>query len=245
MKKLLITFICYNLLVMPAFCMISDSLVEETLDSSKPYPEAKVVNITDEFAEQSLNNYKPTIIRTRIIIIDSFAENNQAKNEPLLEKVDLHEFIPKHTGKDYANYKKSVIADRSNLKQIEIRIYRDLTTQDHSIDEGDYINFETVKPVKIGNKTYPKGTVVRARIETISQNKTHGVPADIVIGDFSIDNHKLIGEISKTGANRSLWVYPASYVGTCFFGLGAFLLFIRGGHAKIKTTEHFILQSEN
>lgn len=240
MKKFLITLICHNLLVMPAFCMISDDFVEETLDKTKPYQKTRVINITDEFAEQSLQNVKPTVIRKQIIT-DEFAENNHAKNGTLVKQVDLHEFLPKHSSKDYTNYKKSIITDISNLNKIEIRICQKFTTKNRKIDEGDYIKFETVTPITIKNKTYPKGTIVQARVENISQNQSKGVPADIVLGNFTIDNNKLVGEISKTGANRSLWVYPCSYIGSGFFGLGAFLLFIRGGHAKILPTERFIL----
>lgn len=240
MKKFLITLICHNLLITPAFCMISDSFAEMNLDSSKPYPKPKTINITDRFAEQNLKGSKPTIIKTKIIV-DEFAENNHAKNEPLTCPVDLHEFVPTHTNKDYTNYKKTVITDRSNLEQIEIKICKYLTTKNQKLDEGDYIEFKTLKPVTINNKTYPKRTIVRGRIETMSQNKAKGVPADIIIGNFTIDNNNLVGEITKTGANRSLWLYPVTCVGTCFFGLGLLLLFIRGGHAKISPRELFVI----
>ncbi len=48
--------------------MISDSFVDETLDKTKPYPKARVTNITDEYAEQKLQNVYPTVIRKRIIV---------------------------------------------------------------------------------------------------------------------------------------------------------------------------------
>ncbi len=240
MKKFLITLICHNLLIMPAFCMISDSFAENNLDSSKPYPKPKVVNITDDFAEESLKGSKPVIIKPRVIV-DEFAENNHAKNEPLIAPVDLREFVPTHTRQDYANYRKDIITDKSSLDKVEIKICNHLTTKNRKIDEGDYIEFETLKPITIKNKTYPKGTIITGRIETISQNKPKGIPADLVIGNFKIDNQELVGEIARTGANRSLWVYPASCAGACFFGLGAFLLLIRGGHAKISPVEHFTL----
>lgn len=240
MKKFLITLICHNLLVMPAFCMMSDSFVEETLDKSKPLPKAKIIHITDDLAEKSLQGSKPKVIQTRPII-DEFAESNHAKNSVLIGPTDLHEFVPKHTSQDYANYKKAVVADKLELEQIEIRICNYLTTRNRKVDEGDYIEFETLKPITIKNVIYPKGTIVRGRIETISQNKTKGVPADIVIGNFTIDNNPLIGEIEKTGANRAIWLYPTSCIGCGLFGLGVFLLFIRGGHAKISQKKHFIL----
>lgn len=240
MKKFLITLICHNLLIIPAFCMISDSLADDVLDKTKPYPKPRVTNITDEFAEESLKNCRPTKVRVRIIT-DEFAENNKAKNERLIGPIDLHEFLPKHTSRDYANYKKSVITDKSNLDKIELKICKRITTKSKKIDEGDFVEFETLSPTTIKNKTYPKGTIVQARIENISKNRPKGVPAEMILGNFVIDNHKLIGEIEKTGANRSLWLYPVSCVGSAFFGLGAFLLFIRGGHAKIKPSERFIL----
>lgn len=246
MKKLLITLICHNLLIMPAFCMISDSLAEEKLDSSRPYPKPRTVNITDSFAEDSLKNCNPTRIKIRLIT-DEFAESNTAKNVPLLEPVDLHEYLPTHTSQDYNKYKKNcqkaIDLENSNLAKIKIRIRNPLTTKNKTVDEGDYIEFETVEAVYINNRNYPKGTIVKARVENISQNRSKGVPADIVIGNFTIDNHKLNGEITKTGANRSLWVYPASYIGSGFFGLGALLLFIRGGHAKITPFENFTIYS--
>lgn len=239
-KKLLTTLICHNLLIMPAFCMISDSFAEETLDKSKPLPNAKEINIRDSFAENSLKGAQPKIFRTRLIV-DEFAESNQAKNEALITPIDLHEFLPTHTHQDYANYKKAIVADKSELNQLEINIRYFFSTCDSGIDEGDYLEFETQKPITIKNKTYPKGTTVKGRIETISQNRTKGVPADLVIGNFTIDNHELVGEITKTGANRSLWVYPTATIGAGFFGLGALLLLIRGGHAKITPKEKFIL----
>ena len=57
--------------------------------------------------------------------------------------------------------------------------------------------------------------------------------------NFSIDGKRLAGEISKTGANRSLWLYPTIYMTTLFFGVGLLLIPIRGGHAKIKPQQTF------
>lgn len=218
MKKFLISLICHNLLILPAFCMITDDFAEQTLDKTKPYP-------------------KPA----NSIIIDEFAESNTAKNQYTKNSVDLNESIPTCSQNSYITKKKVIITDKVDLTKVEIRIKNAVSTKDKTIDEGDYIEFETVKDVYINNKHYPKGTVVRARIENISQNGMKGVPADIVLANFTLANHNLIGEVTKTGANRSLWLYPVSYIGTGFFGLGPLLLFIRGGHAKINRSQTFIL----
>ena len=63
------------------------------------------------------------------------------------------------------------------------------------------------------------------------------MPSNLVVGNFTLDDNKLSGEISKTGANRSLWLYPAIYATSWLFGIGLLFIFIRGGHAKIKPNE--------
>ena len=124
-----------------------------------------------------------------------------------------------------------------------MRIKKPVSTGEN-IKEGDFVNFETTKDVVINNITYPKGTTVKARIETVSPNETMGVPADLAIGNFKIGENLLIGEITKTGANRSLWVYPLYSALVAFFGIGLIFVFIPGGQAKIKTTEIFTVYSE-
>lgn len=112
---------------------------------------------------------------------------------------------------------------------IQIRIKEDFTTKSKP-EEGDFIEFETVEDFK----SFSAGTTVKGRIEFISMNCIWGVPADIVIGNFQIGNIALYGEIHKGGANRIIWLRPATIVGTFFFGAGLALIPIRGGHAKIK-----------
>ena len=82
-----------------------------------------------------------------------------------------------------------------------------------------------------------------ARVELISPNQARGVPADIILGNFMLDNKiPLEGQIKATGANRSLWVYPASYLLSVFFFTGLFIYPIRGGHAKIKPKNIYKLE---
>ena len=172
-----------------------------------------------------------------IIITDTFAENNKKKNEYKKPKIDFAEQIT-ITSKEQITIKKAPTFNKEDALAIKIRIKKYFTTK-QKLEEGDFIEFETISENKIENKIYPIGTTVKARIETISYNKSYGVPSDVVVGNFSIDNIPLQGEISKTGANRTLWLYPVSYIGTIFFGLGILLLPIRGGHAKIKQKQIF------
>ena len=87
--------------------------------------------------------------------------------------------------------------------------------------EGKIIDFILVEDTRINNKLYKKGTTIKARVETLSQNGAYGVPADLVIGNFTLpDNLTLHGDITQQGANRSLWVYPTGYILTPFFLIG-------------------------
>lgn len=119
-----------------------------------------------------------------------------------------------------------------------VRISNDFTTKLKKA-EGEEIQFVTVNDVKINNKLYPKGSIVDARIETVSMNKAFGVPADLTVGNFKLGNTRLAGEINKTGANRAYWVWPIGGICLLGLGLGVFILAVRGGHAKIKTSEKY------
>ena len=138
----------------------------------------------------------------------------------------------------YNKEKVKYVIDNENLIPIKVRIKNYLSTK-QKIDEGDFIEFETITELKVKNKSYPVGTTIKARIETISYNKIWGVPSDLTVGNFSIDNTPLKGEINKTGANRSLWLYPTIYLTGFFFGIGFLLIPIRGGHAKIRPQQVF------
>lgn len=190
--------------------------------------------ITDEFAENSLSKdlkireYKPPVIK------DDFAQANKNKSENR-QKVVITEVLPE------IKYKK-VIRKFNILEDggipVTIKLKNKLTTKTKP-QEGSEIEFVTLEEIKHQGHIYPAGTVVKARIETVSMNSSWGVPADIVIGNFTINNTPLYGEISKIGADRSHWLRPLAFAGCMFFGAGYFLFFIRGGHAKIKPDETF------
>ncbi len=121
-----------------------------------------------------------------------------------------------------------------------VRVDNDFSTKSKKA-EGEEIQFVTVNDVKIKNKFYPKGSLVDARIETVSMNKAFGVPADLTVSNFKLGDTRLKGEIQKTGANRAYWVWPIGIISLPGLGLGLLTLAVRGGHAKIKTSEKFTL----
>lgn len=243
MKKVLAFLISLNFAVMPAYCTITDDFAEKTLNKSLTVQKYNYVPITDDFAE-GLNVDKKINTKPAQIITDTFAESNKNKNISVGKRVPLEEYIPKVDSNKQVT-KKIVVIDNNSATAVPVRICELYSTR-YKIDEGDYIDFETTKEVRIKGKTYPAGTPVKARVETISQNGAMGVPADLIISNFSIEGIPLSGEVNKIGANRTLWVRPSVYLLTIlFFGSGVLLIPIRGGHAKIRPTETFMLYAVN
>ena len=240
MKKLFLLVLCINFLSLPAYGLITDDFAEKTLGKDLKIKKVKKVTIKDEFADKTLD--KELQIKNKQIktITDSFAEKNNGKNPKINNKIEYNEIIP---SAKKLSAKKIVIIDESKMQPVTVNIKKYFTTRQNA-DEGDYIEFETVNNIKINNKIYPAGTVVLARVETISKNKSVGVPSDLVIGNFSIDGIPLAGEISKTGANRALWVRPCAAAFLLFFGAGLLFLPIRGGHAKIYPSQIYTLYAK-
>jgi len=214
MKKIITFLICFNIIFLPAYsAIINDDFVENTLDKNLKIKKYQ---------------YYP--------IVDDFAACNKNSN-PLKKAVSFDEITPRMP--EHRFVRKPVVFD-DNYKEVKIRI-KDFYTTKSNFQEGEEIEFLTLDDVQIRNKNFPKNSIVKARLETISKNKSFGVPSDVVIGNFMLDNIPLSGEISKTGANRSLWLYPVVYNTVWFFGAGLLLIPIRGGHAKIKPSQIFTL----
>ena len=71
-----------------------------------------------------------------------------------------------------------------------------------------------------------------------------GVPETLRIDNFYIEDEGkeiiLHGSVSKTGANRSIWVYPLYQAGNITFYVAGFVFVpIHGGRAKLLPTEFF------
>ena len=146
--------------------------------------------------------------------------------------------------------RKVVVVDKTTMTPVHVRMKQPFTTKwltpksQENIKEGDIFEFELAEEVTIRNKTYPEGTPVLAKLETVSMNDIMGVPADVEFGSFTLDGIPLGGLVKKTGANRTYWVYPCINGVNTFFALGYAFMPVRGGHAKIKPTETFTLYAE-
>lgn len=209
MKRIISLALAFYFSIAQSFAIITDDFVEETLSK-----------------DLKIRKYTPTII------VDTFAESNTAKSIPI-KKVKVVEILP--TIKDKKVYKKYIA---SNDTTIGIKLIQPLSTKSKP-EEGSEILFVTTKAVTLKDKFYPENSIVKARIETISPNAMWGTPAEIIISNFTLDGIPLEGEISKIGHNNTLWVKPISIIGAAFGGSGIMFMFIRGGHAKIKTDEVF------
>ncbi len=162
---------------------------------------------------------------------DAFAEEKSENKTPIIKRI-----VAKINGEEIV-----LNPSKSGRVPVKISIVEPLTTKQELL-EGQEVKFKVLNDVKINNKqTIKKDSIVTATLETVSLNQGFGVPADILIDNFSVrtvDNKtlNLEGNINKIGANRALWVSPIGYVGGIFtLGAGFLLFFIRGGHAKLKT----------
>ncbi len=125
---------------------------------------------------------------------------------------------------------------------VQMKVIKNLTTK-NNIVEGDSILFKTVNEVNINGTILPKGTQVIGRVETVSASDKMGCPANIVVDNFYVKDNPDIcfyGNVSKTGANRSIWVYPLYQAGNILLYAAGFVFVpIHGGHAKILTSDTF------
>ncbi len=165
----------------------------------------------------------------QVVIEDNFAKNNAHKNK--IAKVKI---------KNKYDFTQTQIP-------VHLKIVKTLSTK-HSISEGDSILFKTTKDVDLNGTFLPKGTHVIGRVETISASDKMGCPANIVLDNFYVKDNpdiSLYGHVSKTGANRSIWVYPLYQAGNLMFYVAGFAFVpIHGGHAKILPKDTFTVYYE-
>lgn len=180
-------------------------------------------------------------------IIDDFADKTLDKNLKIQKQTPViyTDNVPRVLAltQTYVAGDKEQKFDFESLNEQVVKVSpKQYYTTREDLAEGDLIKFVLVQDVTIKNKTYKKGTNVTARVETVSQNKAFGVPADLVVDNFVLNsNIKLVGNIEKKGADRSLWVYPCAYGLSWFFGVSLLLLPIRGGHAKLSPSHVYNL----
>lgn len=238
MKKLASIFLCLNLLIInqSVFCaeLFSDALAEK-LDKNLKIEKPRQIIIKDDFAQKTLSSdLKINTIKQKAIIDDfalrSLNPDLQIKKANYTTPVDnLAKRLDKNiVVKNDVKNKKIYIASSDVIKISPVKNY---TTRNSAL--GDNVDFILMSDTKINNVLYKKGYPISAKVENISQNGAYGVPSDVVIGNFKIENQILDGNITKQGANRAIWVYPTAYILLPFFGMGLFVLPIRGGHAKL------------
>lgn len=90
-----------------------------------------------------------------------------------------------------------------------------------------------------------KGTIAKARIETIVTKGMNGFPAEIILNNFKIegiDESHLMGEYIKTGRNWALMVYPIKWALTPIPFVGSLTNLIKGGEAHIETDDLIIVK---
>ena len=123
---------------------------------------------------------------------------------------------------------------------IYLTITKAISTKDR-LQEGGIIEFKVLKNVYYNDsKVLSRGDIVPARIETIITSGMNGFPAEIIVDDFvvpGIEDSKLMSTYTKVGQNRCYWVYPLKWSLTLIPFVGSLTNFIKGGHAKIKTTD--------
>jgi len=125
---------------------------------------------------------------------------------------------------------------------VQLKIVKNLSTKQVAL-EGNSVLFKTIKDVSLNGTFLPKGTQIVGRVETVSESDKMGTPANIVIDNFYVKDNPNInfyGNITKTGANRSLWVYPLYQAGNIVLYVAGFVFVpIHGGHAKLLTSDTY------
>lgn len=123
---------------------------------------------------------------------------------------------------------------------IKLGITKEISTKD-SIIEGQTIYFKSLYSVYHNKqKILSRGDIIPAKIETLVTSGMNGFPAEIIVDDFeipNIDNKKLKSTYTKKGQNRCYFVFPLKWLLTPLPPTGSLTNFIKGGHAKIKTSD--------
>jgi len=236
MKKFISIFICFNLLILNQgiICaeIIQDNLLKK-LDKNLKTETQKQIPIIDDFALKTLNQNLKITKENQEIIEDELVKNSLRTNAKITKEV--HKPIQDNLAislNESLMPKNNTIKAISTFDKIKISPIKNYTTRKAQLN--DKIEFILMEDIKINNISHKKGEKISANIENLSQNGAYGVPADLVVGNFKIGNQILDGTLTRQGANRAIWVYPSAYVLSVFFGLGLFVLPIRGGHAKLK-----------
>ena len=200
--------------------------------------------IVDEFANSSLDKNLRVIYSKASPIYDDLVLNTlnpnlrvkEQKVAPIVDDFALSTLSP-DLKIERSNLNKY---DFENIERMVVKISPvNYGTTRRKLYEGQPIDFIVKEDIYFGDVKISKGTPVKARVETISKNEAYGVPADLIIDNFVVNNMPLEGQIKIVGANRALWVYPIGWVLMPFCFAGLLVFPIRGGHAKLRPSNTF------
>lgn len=236
--------------------------IEDELVKSADFPKVmpKFVNTNEPIIDELVVPYEKSGVTLKL-----WARKNDKKNSDINDELINPNFVEKFGGKSLLtrkyqriedNFVKHNISNRKLAKikiknnydftqaqiPVQLKIIKNLTTKSHIL-EGDEILFKTTKDVSLNGEILPKGTQIVGRVETVSESDKMGCPANIIVDNFHVKDNPDIcfyGNITKTGANRSIWVYPLYQAGNIMFYVAGFVFVpIHGGHAKLLTNDTF------
>lgn len=227
--------------VFPEFVKDSSPITDELMQTIKP------VGKTIKLYARKSGEINKTVIEDELITPKFRAMVSPVSVLKTKQKVVIEDnFIKNNYKENSANRRLAKSKNKYDFTKtqipVQLKIVKNLTTK-HKILEGDSILFRTTKDVIIKGKKLPRGTNIIGRIETISASDKMGTPANMVIDNFYVQDNPeicLYGNITKTGANRSLWVYPLYQAGNITLYVAGFVFVpIHGGHAKLSTKETY------
>lgn len=229
MKKIISIFLLLSFANFSSALAFNNALIDEfaqkTLDKNLKIKIEKQETIEDTFAIKTLNPNLQIKKAQYIPIVDEFAIKTLDKNIPF-EKISPRAIDDK-------------LVQKAKISPIQKRSTRNLS-------EGENINFRLLEDILVDGKHYKSGSIIKGRIETVAPNQAMGTPASLIVGNFALaDNVKLDGQISQTGANRTIWLYPTVLTMNIFCGLGILFMPIRGGHAKLRPSKIYEIDIRN
>jgi len=235
MKKL---FLILALIIFckPAFSQNAEPIRDELLDSGVyadnifklgiyKKGEYKYIPVEDELIDENfISNSSNSVIQKKEHPDDLFFEK-------IIDTTKVRKISPK-TRYDFSK----------QFIPVKIQLAQQLNTK--NLLEGSVIPFISTHDFEINGKKFKKGTKVLGRVEILSASDKMGVPETLKIDNFYIENNgqeiNLSGSVSKTGANRSIWVYPLYQAGNITFYVAGFVFVpIHGGRAKLSSSESF------
>ena len=237
--KNLFLFFTLMILGMPVFAHNTDRIKDELLDPAMYNDMSGNSVFKLGIYEHSPYQYIPV---NDELIDNDFISN--ASNHAIIKQEQPDDFFFEKnidTGRARKILPKTKYDFTKKQIPIQIKISEHLkSTRD--ILEGSTIPFIAQSDFEINGKKYDSGTTILGRVETISASDKMGTPESIKISNFYIPNEaiELHGSVSKTGANRSIWVYPLYQAGNITLYVAGFIFVpIHGGKVKLLTSEAF------